>query len=326
MKSVKKMFGSLMGKNKKKDVDVACPICFEPLGNEPTIETSCKHKFHRRCLRTWCNTNFESRCPICRQDITETCNELNPESTLRRQRPQPISFEEFTRLRGSRRPIREPIIAPTFTTYEDYIQREGPNQIQEPIIMDSSEDFTRQMEESNDRSMRENNWTPLMYITWMRRGQPNTDHVTSLHLNNLDDTPFLPDGYTIQLDQDIERICTSFPNLKSLYLFNNHLTSIPSCIGNLRNLKSIVLTNNDIPANEIEAIFADPYWNNKSVDVYADNISSINNNLPFGFKIKGTPNTGSIRGRETPQNAGKKRRTRKYRRTKRRLSKRRKYK
>jgi hypothetical protein len=323
MKSVRKMFGSLMGKNKKKDVDVDCPICFEPLGNEPTIETPCKHKFHRRCLRTWCTTNFESRCPICRGNITETCNELNPEPTLRRQRPQPISFEEFTRLRGSRRPIREPIIAPTFTTYEDYIQRQGPTQIQEPIIMDSSEDFTRQMEEANDRSMRENNWTPLTYITWMRRGQPNADHVTILDVSELGD---MLDGHTVQLD--IERICNSFPNLRLLKLNGNNLTHIPACIGNLRNLEILDLANNNIPAVEVEVIFADPYWNDKSVSVKADNVTFDNNNLPYGFFISNNgslrSNNRSTRSRVAPQNAGKKRRTRKYRRTKRRRSKRRK--
>lgn len=30
-----------------------CPICYEPLQNQKTTETLCKHKFHYRCLGDW---------------------------------------------------------------------------------------------------------------------------------------------------------------------------------------------------------------------------------------------------------------------------------
>ena len=82
MKSVINRITSFMGKNKKGDAEVDCPICLGPLEGEPTIETLCKHNFHRKCLRTWCNTNFESRCPVCRKTITATCTTLNREPQI----------------------------------------------------------------------------------------------------------------------------------------------------------------------------------------------------------------------------------------------------
>lgn len=299
MKSVRKMFGSLMGKDNKRDADdadVDCPICFEPLGNEPTIETPCKHKFHRRCLRTWCNTNFQSRCPVCRKTITATCNTLNQEPQI----PAP--------------PIPAPIILPANNIdYDNNTDYAHNTVVWDPIYIQDM--------------IQNESWEPVFYDTWMRTGQPNTAHVRSLDVSELGDMLPFSDGHTIQLD--IQGICTGFPNLRVLKLNGNNLTSIPACIGTLRNLEFLDLANNNIPAHEVEAIFADPYWNDKSVSIKADNVTFNNNNLPYRFFIS---NNGSLRSnnRSTrsrvapPQNAGKKRRTRKYRRTKRRRSKRRK--
>jgi hypothetical protein len=51
-----------------------CPICFEPLENTITVRTPCGHGFHRECLRTWLNTNYE--CPICRAEIYLNVNHM----------------------------------------------------------------------------------------------------------------------------------------------------------------------------------------------------------------------------------------------------------
>lgn len=32
-----------------------CPICIEPLNTKDQDETKCKHKFHKDCLKTWCD-------------------------------------------------------------------------------------------------------------------------------------------------------------------------------------------------------------------------------------------------------------------------------
>jgi len=305
------MFTSLMGKNNKKDADdaddadVDCPICFEPLGNEPTIKTPCKHKFHRRCLRTWCNTNFQNRCPVCRNPITATCNTLNQEHQIQAPPIQPAP------------PIPAliqppPIILPANNIdYDNNTNYAHNTDVWEPI-------YIQDMIQSES-------WEPVFYDTWIRTGQPNTAHVRSLDVSELGD---MLDGHTVQLD--IERICNSFPNLRLLKLNGNNLTSIPACIGTLRNLEFLDLANNNIPAHEVEAIFADPYWNDKSVSIKADNVTFDNNNLPYRFFIS---NNGSLRSnnRSTrsrvspPQNAGKKRRrTKRKRSTKRRSTKRRK--
>ena len=289
MKSVRKMLGSGSIMGKPSTINTECPICYELLANEPSIETPCRHKFHRRCLRTWCNTPFQSSCPICREPIIATCATLNQEPQI-----QPA-------------PIPAPIILPTNNT--DYAHN---TDVWDPI-------YIQDMIQSES-------WEPVFYDTWMRTGQPNTDHVTSLDVSELGDMLPFSDGHIVQLD--IERICTGFPNLRILKLNGNNLTSIPACIGTLRNLEFLDLANNNIPAHEVEAIFANPYWNDKSVSIKADNVTFDNNNLPYRFFIS---NNGSLRSnnRSTrsrvapPQNAGKKRRRTKRKRSTKRCSRRR---
>jgi len=56
-----------------------CPICTEAL-NDNCITTDCGHKFDRECLRRWCKTSpNDTRCPNCREPISNTCNELERE-------------------------------------------------------------------------------------------------------------------------------------------------------------------------------------------------------------------------------------------------------
>ncbi len=60
--------------NPEKDT---CPICLEELYNEPVSYISgnkgnvqyCNHKFHSKCIQTYCSKNEECLCPLCRKKI-----------------------------------------------------------------------------------------------------------------------------------------------------------------------------------------------------------------------------------------------------------------
>ena len=62
---------------KKEPVD-NCPICQESMDNVDELVTTkpCKHTFHQDCLRRWCNEKHT--CPVCREQIPETCASLMP--------------------------------------------------------------------------------------------------------------------------------------------------------------------------------------------------------------------------------------------------------
>ena len=279
MKSVINRITSFMGKNKKGDAEVDCPICLGPLEGEPTIETLCKHNFHRKCLRTWCNTNvdntnFESRCPVCRKTITATCTTLNREPQIQAA------------------PIQAPPIqpAPIQANWRDNLDYD-----------------TIDWGASYDENMRRNNeWEPVFYARWLTRGKPITNHVKILDLGEAVYTRF-DDGHTLSLD--IEGICTGFPNLEELKLNDNNLESISDCIGSLRKLERLDLNDNNIPTEDVINIFRDPYWDNKRVYLVADGLTVPENRLPHNFIINSRFNNTSIRGRVARQNAGKKRRT-----------------
>ena len=44
-----------------------CSICLHNIKSNNLIETKCKHKFHKYCLKEWLKTN--NTCPICREPI-----------------------------------------------------------------------------------------------------------------------------------------------------------------------------------------------------------------------------------------------------------------
>jgi hypothetical protein len=53
-----------------------CPICTEVL-NDNYVTTSCRHTFHKNCLREWCQQRLEeTECPLCRRTIGPICREL----------------------------------------------------------------------------------------------------------------------------------------------------------------------------------------------------------------------------------------------------------
>ena len=78
-KKSKKTFRKTRSKRQKGGADAdECIICLGDL-NDNCITTECGHKFDRECLRRWCNTSpNDTKCPICREPISNTCMELNP--------------------------------------------------------------------------------------------------------------------------------------------------------------------------------------------------------------------------------------------------------
>ena len=60
---------------KSDDEEVVCPICLEEFNeNETVIELSCKHTFHKDCIKKWFENNHS--CPTCRKKI-----DLNSDNT-----------------------------------------------------------------------------------------------------------------------------------------------------------------------------------------------------------------------------------------------------
>lgn len=41
-----------------------CMICLESLNNKKKITTRCNHKFHYKCINSWCD--ISDNCPLCR--------------------------------------------------------------------------------------------------------------------------------------------------------------------------------------------------------------------------------------------------------------------
>jgi hypothetical protein len=53
-----------------------CGICFdsvEPKQIDSTTELDCRHLYHDKCLKEWCNTCIDNdnkpNCPLCRKEI-----------------------------------------------------------------------------------------------------------------------------------------------------------------------------------------------------------------------------------------------------------------
>ena len=59
-----------------------CPICHEKIEETDTDipRLPCNHKFHTECLVNYCNhkNNHDVLCPLCRENITQSCNTINP--------------------------------------------------------------------------------------------------------------------------------------------------------------------------------------------------------------------------------------------------------
>jgi len=65
---------TLIPSPEKESVD-DCPICTEPMDNINDIVNTkpCNHTFHQDCLRSWCLSQTNTKCPLCRTPIPDTC-------------------------------------------------------------------------------------------------------------------------------------------------------------------------------------------------------------------------------------------------------------
>lgn len=281
-----------------------CPICHTLLENEPTITTPCNHTFHRRCLHTWCNSPITHTYsnPFVRCPL---CNQnINATCTVLNQDAvnQP------------------PVIQPTVN--QAYV---WPLEYSGDLIPEN-----QWISAGFSPILNNPEWRIMQYNLWKTIPNPDpriTRYVRTIHLSNSD----------LQND-DISRICNSFPNLVLLEVGHNNITEIPNTIGNLteltfidladnrithlpnsmgnlKKLKTVYLADNNIPVEDIVAMFADPYWNDKQVTIEADNINAVNDDLPYKFKINYENNLASDRPGTIPLTAGfRKRKSRKTRR------------
>jgi len=58
------------GEDNNQDI---CSICLENFNGVPQNEiciNQCGHKFHCVCIQGWVNSNINTKCPLCRKDIT----------------------------------------------------------------------------------------------------------------------------------------------------------------------------------------------------------------------------------------------------------------
>ena len=64
-------FGGSTKRKESEQNDENCPICYEPLSENPPINTtSCGHTFHTLCLCNWLRSG-NNTCPYCRNEFTE---------------------------------------------------------------------------------------------------------------------------------------------------------------------------------------------------------------------------------------------------------------
>jgi len=55
----------------KSDKTETCSICLDECN---TVLPECGHHFHKKCMKTFCNSKNEQKCPMCRQDIVPLKN------------------------------------------------------------------------------------------------------------------------------------------------------------------------------------------------------------------------------------------------------------
>jgi len=55
-----------------------CPICLEKISSGKTTTIECNHNFHADCLHKWCHNKDKAKCPMCRGNISKTCEQIRP--------------------------------------------------------------------------------------------------------------------------------------------------------------------------------------------------------------------------------------------------------
>jgi predicted CopG family antitoxin len=101
-----------------------CPICLETIRSSH-IKTKCSHNFHKECLIQWCENqkqHVNTKCPMCKRDIQETCDKIIPFDSTKIFKYTNIAGADKKRKDTSTEKIKEFINNPNFD-----VNVENPN-------------------------------------------------------------------------------------------------------------------------------------------------------------------------------------------------------
>ena len=76
---------SFIVENEKKDE--SCPVCLEPIGNQPVSTGQCLHLCHTSCMKSWLAKDRTVSCPVCRvtlHDAIAIDDTIQPKGEKRR--------------------------------------------------------------------------------------------------------------------------------------------------------------------------------------------------------------------------------------------------
>lgn len=92
-----------------KSLEKTCAICLETIETKH-IKTKCKHDFHKDCLIQWCENQKQhsnTKCPICRSNIQDTCDKIIPFDSTKIFQYTNIAGADNERLHKSTKKIEE---------------------------------------------------------------------------------------------------------------------------------------------------------------------------------------------------------------------------
>ena len=46
-----------------------CPICYTDINSKDELITTCKHTFHKKCIKKWIASGINNTCPLCRSKM-----------------------------------------------------------------------------------------------------------------------------------------------------------------------------------------------------------------------------------------------------------------
>jgi hypothetical protein len=76
-----------------------CGICLEDMDKPRLVKkTKCGHRFHRECLKMWCNSpkqpGLGTRCPFCNASIEKDCESVQTDQPMPDHRIRDLLFSE----------------------------------------------------------------------------------------------------------------------------------------------------------------------------------------------------------------------------------------
>jgi len=76
-----------------------CGICLEDMDKPRMVKkTKCGHRFHRECLKMWCNApkqpGLDTRCPFCNASIETDCESVQTDQPMPDHRMRDLLFHE----------------------------------------------------------------------------------------------------------------------------------------------------------------------------------------------------------------------------------------